>query len=311
MQSNEVVRFASRNPDDFKDILSGERWAAQPSVPLAGFLRLPQSMAGAVPLVIISIGSGGFGSGREALYSDVFACSGVATLAVDSFGARGFSETRSDQGLISFATSCADAICALQAMSSDTRIDPERIGLLGYSRGGGAVLMTDHERLQGAIVGPGPRFAAYMALYPSVWLRWKHPQPTRGPIFVAPAANDDMAPPARVRARTDALAEAGAAVETCIIPEVGHSFDAVYPAAYKPESNRSEWDIVVDDDGSMQETVTGIVQDAGWPAFLQQIGRVHEKRGGTTGNGPLPRTVAVDPLMRFVQRALIGRDSAR
>jgi hypothetical protein len=107
-----------------------------------------------------------------------------------------------------------------------------------------------------------------------------------------------------VRSRTGALVAAGAALETCVIPDVGHSFDAVYPASYKAGANRSDWDIAVDDDGSMQETVTGIVQDAGWAEFLQQVGRAHEKRGGTTGNGPLPRTVAVDPLVQFVRRAL-------
>jgi dienelactone hydrolase len=193
-------------------------------------------------------------------------------------------------------------ICALQAMSSDKRIDPKRIGLLGYSRGGGAVLMTDDDRLQRAILGSDQRFATYMALYPSVWVRWRHPQPTPGPILVVPAANDDMAPLARVRARTDALVEAGAALEICVIPEVGHSFDAVQPATYKADANRCEWDIAVDDRGSMQETVSGIVQRAGWPKFLQQVGAAHEKRGGTTGHGPLPRTVAVEPLGAFIRR---------
>jgi dienelactone hydrolase len=307
MEGAETVEFLSRNPDGFRELLSDRERAALAPVPLAGFLRLPERVNGPLPLVITSIGSGGFASGREALYADAFAAAGVAMLAVDSFASRGFSETRSDQGRISMATSCADAVYALEHMSNDLRIDAGRIALFGYSRGGGAVLMTDHDPLQAAILASSQRFAAYIAMYPSVWLRWATPLPTAGPVFGVFAEDDDMAPLARQRERVDELTTSGANVETVVIPGVGHSFDAVYPAAYRNEANRHDWDIAVAADGSMAETTTGVRQTGDWSSFLREVGAARTMGGGTTGHGGPPRTVAVPALVSFLQRTLLKR----
>jgi dienelactone hydrolase len=306
IEGAETVRFVSRNPDGFRELLSDRARSELAPVPLTGFLRLPEHVAGPVSLVITSIGSGGFASGREALYADAFAAAGIAMLAVDSFASRGFSETRSDQGRISMATSCADAVYALDYVSKDPRIDSGRIALFGYSRGGGAVLMTDHERLQGAILGSAQRFAAYIAMYPSVWLRWAQPLPTSGPILAVFPEDDDMAPLARQRERVDVLAKAGADIETVVIPAVGHSFDAVYAAAHRDESNRRDWDIAVDADGSMLETTSGIRQTSDWASFLRDVGAVRITRGGTTGHSAVPRTVAVPSLINFLQHTLLA-----
>ena len=305
MEGAETIRFFSRNADGFRELLSDRERNALAPVPLAGFLRLPADMAGPVPLVITSIGSGGFASGREVLYADALTAAGVAMLAVDSFASRGFSETRSDQGRISMATSCADAVYALEHMSRDPRIDPGRIALFGYSRGGGAVLMTDHEPLQGAILGSAQRFAAYIAMYPSVWLRWAPPLPTSGPILEVFAEVDDMAPLARQRERVDELARAGAKIETVVIPGVGHSFDAVYPAAHRDEANRRDWDIAVGADGSMVETTTGVRQTGDWASFLREVGAAGAMGGGTTGHGGAPRSVAVPALVGFLRRTVL------
>jgi dienelactone hydrolase len=304
MDGAETIRFFSRNPDGFRELLSERTRGELAPVPVAGFLRLPESVSGPVPLVITSIGSGGFASGREALYADAFAAAGIAMLAVDSFASRGFSETRSDQGRISMAASCADAVYALEHMSTDARIDAGRIALFGYSRGGGAVLMTDHEPLQAAILGSALRFAAYIAMYPSVWLRWAPPLPTPGPILGVFAEDDDMAPLARQGERAGVLSKAGANVETVVIPGVGHSFDAVYPAAHRDESNRCDWDIAVDANGSMVETTTGVRLTGDWAGFLRDVAAVSSTSGGTTGYTAVPRTVAVPSLIAFLTRAL-------
>jgi dienelactone hydrolase len=305
MEGSETVRFASRNPAGFRDLLSDVERLTLAPVPITAFLRMPEKAPAPVPLVITSIGSGGFASGREVLYANAIASAGIAMMAVDSFGSRGFSETTSDQGRISLATSCADAVYALGHMSGDTRFDRDRIALFGYSRGGGAVMMTNNERLQAAILGSKQRFAAYLAMYPSVWLRWTHPAPTPGPIFAVFAEQDDMAPLVRERERVAELTQAGATFETLVIPEVGHSFDALYPAGYREELNRRDWDIAVEDDGSMQETNTGIRLTTDWPNFLGEVGAIRHTMGGTSGHGPASRDVAVEPLLAFLKRTLL------
>jgi dienelactone hydrolase len=274
-----------------------------PAVAVDGLLSVPPA-PGPVPLVITSIGSLGLGSGREELYAHAFAAAGIAMLVVDSFGSRGFAETFSDQGRISFATSCADALHALRFAATDPRFDRERIVLFGYSRGGCAVVMANDERLQAAVVGSAARFAGYVALYPSVWLRWAHPHPTAGPMLFVLGGNDTMAPLARTRERAEQLAAAGASVETLVLPQAQHSFDTLVPARWNPdETNMSDCDVVVDDTGVMRESASGIVLDADWSAFVRAVRDARGKRGGTTGCGPLPRDVAVAPVIDFVRRA--------
>lgn len=299
MDGAEVVRFTTTEPAGFRELLAGD---ALPAVPMTGFLHLP-SATGPVPLVIASIGSAGLASGREALYAAAFTAAGLGLFVVDSFGTRGFSETRTDQGRISFATSCADALYALAHMRNDPRIDPERIALLGYSRGGCAVLLSDDERLAQAVLGGGRRFAAYVALYPSVWLRWLHPRPAPGPVLVVMGEIDDMAPRARVETQAARLVAAGAAVETIVLPGAGHAFDAVQRAArHGDEINRCACDIAVDDDGSMCETATGLRLERDWPDFLQRVTAACGTIGGTTGHGPLARDAAVAPIVRFLRQ---------
>jgi hypothetical protein len=62
---------------------------------------------------------------------------------------------------------------------------------------------------------------------------------------------------------------------------------------------------VVDDRGEMVETVTGIRAENDWPGFLQRLAAAPgARRGGTTGSGPLPRDVAVAPIVAFLQKSL-------
>ena len=304
----ETIRFFSRNAESFQELLSDAKRAELAPTAISGVLHLPEQTSQPVPLVITSLGPGGFAAGREALYADAFTAAGVAMMAVDSYGARGFSETRTDQGRISTATACADAVYAFEHMRRDERIDTDRIALFGYSRGGSVVLMTNNDRLQGSILGTDARFAAYVALYPSVWLRWVHPRPTGGPVLAVLAERDDMAPLDRQRERMAELTAAGANLETLVMPLVGHSFDAVYPASFRNGANFCDWDIAVDDDGSMHETKSGVRDADDWAEFLRAIRAARDTTsGGTTGYGGAPRSVAVAPVIAFITRTLLQR----
>src|SRR4051812_26477799 len=112
MVPNDTLEFKTRDPKTFAELLNG---AAKPTTTIGGGLFLPAAKpAGKMPLVIVSIGSRGMASGREELYSGVLTKAGIAVLIVDSYNGRGFSETVSDQGRLSFAASAADALHALK-----------------------------------------------------------------------------------------------------------------------------------------------------------------------------------------------------
>ncbi|HWG04879.1 MAG TPA: dienelactone hydrolase family protein [Beijerinckiaceae bacterium] len=301
MRVNETIDFPTRTPEGFDQILHNVR--DLPPVTIQGLLQMPQGGSGAVPLVITSIGSRGLTSGREALYAEALDAAGIAMLVVDSYSARGFTETVSDQGKFSFAGSAADALFALDHMRHDARFDPDRIALLGYSRGGMVTVMSYDERLQEAVVGSAARFCAHVALYPPCYLQWQHPQPTKAPMLMIFGGRDVQAPAESGIAYADRLRQAGGIVETIVYPEAVHSFDASHPAAPTGGINLGLAEIMVEDGGSMLEKTSGLRADQGWACFLGDVRKARGREGSITGYGPLPRDIAVAPILTFLRSA--------
>ena len=303
MTPNETLEFKTRDPKTFADLLNG---SAKPTVGIGGALFLPAAKpAGKMPLVIISIGSRGMTSGREELYSGVLTKAGIAVLIVDSYTGRGFTETVSDQGRMSFAASAADALHALKRASEDQRFDPKRIGLMGYSRGGFVTVITYDRRLQAAICGKDITFAGHVALYPSSYIQWRNPQPPASSMLMLLGGKDEQAPAAKAQDSAGRLNKAGGKVEAILYPELSHSFDSVLPAARgDTTTSLGAADIKVEDDGYMVETKTGIRDDAGWADFLTKSREALGKKVPSGGNGPLPRDVAVGSVVGFWNKAL-------
>ena len=85
---------------------------------------------------------------------------GVAVLAVDSFSARGVSKTVQDPTLVSSASMLADGFAALGRLDEDPRIDRQRIGVLGFSKGGIAALYSAYEPIRRRLATDGTAFVA-------------------------------------------------------------------------------------------------------------------------------------------------------
>lgn len=131
---------------------------------ITGRLSLPRGATGPLPAMIIVHGSGGFGS-RGLAYETLLNKLGVATLRTDSFRPRGVASTVGNQRAVSTFTIVADAFSALNVLAADPRIDPARIGIMGFSKGGSVAQLTAFERFADAVVGPGPRFALHLPFY--------------------------------------------------------------------------------------------------------------------------------------------------
>ncbi len=301
MRVSQTIHFPTRTPDGFNDILKDVR--SLPSVEISGALQMPHNQRGPVPLVITSIGSRGLTSGREELYAEAFEKAGLAMLIVDSYSGRGFTETVSDQGKFSFAGSVADGLFALEFMRRDPRFDPARIALFGYSRGGMATVMSYDERIQRAVVGDGVSFAAHVALYPPCYLQWRNPQPTAAPMLMLMGGRDVQAPAALGEAYAQRLNRNGGNVEVITYPEAVHSFDTSTPEAAGNGINLGAADILVGDDGLMVETHSGVTAEHGWAKFLADVRAARGRPGNLTGYGVLPRDVAVEPILRFLNEA--------
>ncbi|HET8533473.1 MAG TPA: dienelactone hydrolase family protein [Methylomirabilota bacterium] len=84
---------------------------------------------------MIAHGSGGVDT-REAAWADRLGALGFSTFVVDSFTPRNVRETATDQARLPTAANVADAMAALRLLATHPRIDPDRIGIVGFSKGG-------------------------------------------------------------------------------------------------------------------------------------------------------------------------------
>jgi dienelactone hydrolase len=197
--------------------------------PISGDLRLPPAAAGRVPLMVISHGSGGILAGREDAWAERLRAQGVATFVVDSFGPRGIRSTGDDQSQLSTAASVADAFAALRVAATHPAIDPARIGVMGFSKGGQVALYTLLEPFRrGGGVGD-LRFALHVALYASCSLPYRSERTTGAPVLMLLGGADDYTPADHCVRYADWFRQRGSAVRVEVFPGAHHGFDVPVP----------------------------------------------------------------------------------
>ena len=222
----EYYSFTSTTLTDAQ-ILSGMKYG--PQVALAGQLRIPRPGTDRLPAVILVHGSGGVGgtgSPTEEWATD-FNKLGIATFAFDSFSGRGIVNTVFDQGQLGRLAMTIDAYHALALLAKHPRIDWTRIVLMGFSRGGQAVLYASMKRLQ-KMHGPaeGLGFAAYIALYPNCGTTYRNDEDlVDKPVRILHGAADNYVPIGPCKAYVERLTRAGRDAQLIEYPEAHHVFD--------------------------------------------------------------------------------------
>jgi dienelactone hydrolase len=193
-------------------------------VTIAAQLRLPQGASGRLPVVMLQHGSGGLNAGHE-LWSKHFNEMGVASVLVDSFSGRGLTRTSTDQALLGRFNMILDAYRALDVIANDPRIDPTRIAVMGFSRGGQSALYSSLKRFQQSWSLRGT-FAAHIPLYAScqsVLVGDTDVIPV--PIRQFHGAADDYVPVAPCRGYFERLRAAGRDVQLTEYADAHHSYD--------------------------------------------------------------------------------------
>jgi dienelactone hydrolase len=120
---------------------------------------------GKMAAVVILHGSSGVDS-RGDFYEAALNAEGIATLQIDMWQARGVTgiANRPAAPILTYP----DAFSALAFLAARADIDPDRIGVLGFSWGG-VVSLAAAEQLYAGEFGGGRRFAAHVANYPVCW----------------------------------------------------------------------------------------------------------------------------------------------
>jgi dienelactone hydrolase len=149
-------------------------------------ISAPEGASAPLPAVVVAHGSSGVDR-RAIAYVAALRAAGIVSMEIEMFKPGG----RPGQ----IADTIPHAIGALEYLATNAAIDPDRIGMMGFSWGGGLSLALAQERYYS---GYGPRrFAALVPLYPvcNYTAKLGAAQPTGKPMMILAGGKDDYDSP--------------------------------------------------------------------------------------------------------------------
>lgn len=195
-----------------------------PTVRIGGELRLPPG-TGRFPAVILVHGSGGVGANVNRWARELNSI-GVAAFVMDSFTGRGIVQTITDQTQLGHLAMIVDAYRALDLLSKHMRIDPSRIALMGFSKGGFVALYANLKRFQRMYAPAGAEFAAYLPFYANCSRSYiDDDKVSDQPMRLFHGVADDWVPIAPCREYVARLRQAGKDVQLNEYAGANHAFD--------------------------------------------------------------------------------------
>ncbi|MFZ0028417.1 MAG: dienelactone hydrolase family protein, partial [Pseudolabrys sp.] len=177
-------------------------------VTVTGEFRIAQG-SGRLPVVVLIHGSGGMGPNIE-YWAREFNAMGISTFALDGFTGRGLTSVNTDQALLGRLNFILDAYRALDILARHPRVDPSRIALMGFSRGGQAALFASLNRFHQMWNKSGTDFAAYIPFYPDCMTTYiSDTDVADKPIRIFHGTPDDYNPVAPCKVFVERLRAAG------------------------------------------------------------------------------------------------------
>src|SRR6202166_4346093 len=194
-------------------------------VTVAGEFRIAQR-SGRLPVVVLMHGSSGVGATTEA-WVRKFNTMGISTFVIDGFTGRGLTVVGPNQALLGRLNLILDIYRSLDILAKHPRVDPERIVLMGFSRGGQAALYASLDRFNKLWNKSGVQFAGYIPFYPDCSTRYlTDTEVAARPIRIFHGTPDDYNPVASCKAYVARLQDAKRDVVLTEYPDSQHAFDA-------------------------------------------------------------------------------------
>lgn len=295
-QQRETISFESRQKGQPVQVTAEIYWPAK---------------AGPVPAMVIHHGSGGVSDQREGRFAREMIAMGVAAVVIDSFKPRGVTSTVQDQSAVTGQDFNLDALAALKALGSNSRIDRTRIGIMGFSKGGTSALMASHEAMiTAAGVPAGLRYALHVPFYPSCTAQYYRPQLTRAPIYMLLGGADTYVGFEPCQTYGDALRAAGAPVHVTVYPGAPHGFDGGRPYTDPRGENYAKCVFRQQPDRSWVERVSGVMTVGAdgklIPGAHAKAFSVCRTLGVSGGPNDAAARQSMEDLKGFVRRHLLG-----
>jgi len=292
--NQEIILFDSKNPFNFRDVLSDLDKVSDQQV--YAVLTYPPTEKETYPVVVGVAGSLGWGDHHHA-YMDRYLDMGIATISLHSFNSRGVQSTVGEQVSVTMAMMVHDAYMLLNEINKKETLDIENVAITGWSLGGGVSLFSAWRAVQRQLT-PDLSFAAHLPIYPPCIANLDNLEFTDSPIHIFIGELDNWVPAEPCVELIENLKDRGKInADITVFPDSHHSFDGnrdlrVVDHAYSLTDCR----LVLDEDGTVR------TEDYNFPlsnSFLQKIGLYFcANRGPTMGGnseaGVQARGMAVD-----------------
>lgn len=223
-------------------------------------LYLPKKARFPISAVVIVPSSSGVEDEREIYYAKELAKVGIAALVVDSFTARDLTDSLYDQSVIDSWDIENDAIAALQELAADGRFKPDRIAIMGVSKGGTAAMNTALAVRRYWMGVEDVSFAAHIAISPDCTWTNRRVDTTGAPMLFMLAELDDQTPAQPCIAQVERIKATGnKRVEAKVYAGAHHAWEEL---GQRPEQdpkveNYSQCRVWIEDDGRMISADTG------------------------------------------------------
>ncbi|MBS0505756.1 MAG: dienelactone hydrolase family protein [Proteobacteria bacterium] len=227
---NGVYAFASWTPKNLSELFKGNSGGA--TVNILGHLFMPPGDGGKVPAVVLLHGSGGIYSAELDYWPKQFNAAGMAVFVLDMFGPRGVQDTSENQSLVPFTADVVDSFAALKLLATHPRIDAKRIAVMGFSRGGIAVIRDNVTRIiQAQHLPDGLQYAAIIPVYAGgcagvFRLVVKPGVFSKAPMLFIHGTADTYCPLSACVDYADKISKAGTPVQFVKIDGAHHKFDS-------------------------------------------------------------------------------------
>lgn len=220
----EKLTIETPNPLLLRDMLKPDKVE---TVGLCTELHLPRGSPGPWPGVVILDGLGGPKDRRERRYGRTLSEHGYASLVIDSFTTRNVGAHGDVVRAIrvSEAMMLSDAFTGLRYLAGRPDVDPERIGVIGFSYGGMITVLAAYEQLARTFMPDGTRFRTHVSYYGCSVPRLDDPATTGAPVTHLLGEWDRNVSIERVGKIADDLRRGGSESEMRVFDGIYHQWD--------------------------------------------------------------------------------------
>jgi dienelactone hydrolase len=205
-------------------------------VPVPAELFLPDAADQPVPAMIILHGTAGVQDNSYQMAKELNRI-GVAALVLDSFTPRGVKDVAKDQSKVLAISMVADAYAALSVLATHPKINAEKIGVTGFSKGGSVAYYSLHASSRKLLAAGGDRFALHIGFYPGCVNTFERMDSTGAPLILLLGGADNYTGAAPCQTIAEQFKRDGADVTTIVYDGAHHAWDI------SAAPRNSTWDV--------------------------------------------------------------------